>query len=122
LLPFGGPVGYKGFGLGMVVDLLGGALTGAGCGVMSKEKIGNGLLVEVVDPAAFVERDVFLRRVDDYVAYLRSAKAAPGVKEILMPGEPEFRMEDQRRRDGISVDDETWRQVCETAAALGATL
>lgn len=122
LLPFGGPVGHKGFGLGLAVDLLGGALTGAGCGAMSKEKIGNGLFIEVIDPSAFVERAEFLRRVDDYAAYIRSAKPAPGVKEILLPGEPEFSMEEQRRRDGIPVDDETWRQVREVATAVGVTI
>ena len=31
LLPLGGTVGYKGFGLGLIVDILGGALTGSGC-------------------------------------------------------------------------------------------
>ena len=31
LLPFGGVMGHKGYGLGVVVELLGGALSGAGC-------------------------------------------------------------------------------------------
>ena len=31
ILPFGGIVGYKGYGLGFVVDVLAGALSGAGC-------------------------------------------------------------------------------------------
>jgi uncharacterized oxidoreductase len=43
----------------------------------------------------------------------------PGVGEILIPGEPEARLEAQRRRDGIPIEDETWRQIEMLAAELG---
>jgi len=46
---------------------------------------------------------------------------APGVREIVMPGVPEFREEARRRREGIPVDAETWRQFAEMARGLGVT-
>jgi uncharacterized oxidoreductase len=43
----------------------------------------------------------------------------PGGGEILIPGEPEARLEAERRRDGIPIEDETWRQIETLAAELG---
>ena len=48
LLPFGGLMGYKGYGLGVVVELLGGALSGAGCARGRKARIGNGCFLLVI--------------------------------------------------------------------------
>ncbi|MGL5095110.1 MAG: Ldh family oxidoreductase [Planctomycetia bacterium] len=122
LLPFGGAVGHKGFGLSLVVDLLGGAATGDGCGAMPGVAVGNGLLIEVVDPTCFQTRDEYLRSVDEFLAYVRGSKPKPGVSEILLPGEPEFRTEDERRKTGVSVDDGTWGQLQKLAGQLGVTL
>ncbi len=49
------------------------------------------------------------------VDYVKSSKLAEGFSEILIPGEPERRERERRERDGIPVDDETWRQIRETA-------
>ncbi len=103
ILPFGGREGHKGYGLSVVVDLLGGLLSGAGAGFLT-ETIGNGLFIQVTDPAAFAERDEFLDRVDEFIAYLKSARTKPGVEEILLPGEPEIRTEARRRNEGIEID------------------
>ena len=44
---------------------------------------------------------------------------APGFDEILVPGEIEARQTERRLREGIPIDDETWRQIQETAAEVG---
>lgn len=118
LLPFGGDVGHKGYGLSLIVDMLGGALTGAGCGVMPGVGIGNGLLVEVLDPTLFQTWDDYQCNMDRYIAYVKSSQRKEGVDEILLPGEPEMRLEAKRRAEGIFIDDETWRQVAQTAREL----
>ena len=120
LLPLGGREGHKGYGLSVVVDLLGGVLSGAGCGFLTEE-IGNGLFLQVTDPAAFGEREVFLARVEKFLDYLRSSPRKEGVEEILLPGEPEERTA-ARRRSGIEIDDTTWSQVRDLAKGLGLTL
>lgn len=122
LLPLGGSVGHKGFALSLVDDILGGALTGDGCGGMPGVPIGNGLLIEVTNPEAFLDRREYLDRVEAFLAYVRSSKPRPGVGEILMPGEPELRTEAARRAEGVFLDDETWRQIGEVAAEVGVTL
>jgi uncharacterized oxidoreductase len=40
---------------------------------------------------------------------------------VLLPGEPERRSAERRGREGIPVDDGTWREVLEAAAKLGIT-
>jgi len=42
---------------------------------------------------------------------------AEGVKEVLLPGEPESRSREQRKRDGIPLPAETWRELRELAGA-----
>jgi hydroxycarboxylate dehydrogenase B len=49
---------------------------------------------------------------------VKSAEPAPGVAEVMIPGEPEARSERERRASGIPVEDETWRQIEEIAAEL----
>lgn len=119
LLPLGGEVGYKGFGLGLMVELLAGALSGAGCSREGPTHPGNALFVLAIAIDAFVDRHVFEQQVADFFAYVKSSPLQEGFAEILIPGEPEVRMEQRRRAEGIPIDDETWRQIQETAAALG---
>ncbi|MBI4607241.1 MAG: Ldh family oxidoreductase [Planctomycetes bacterium] len=120
LLPLGGREGHKGYGLSVLVDLLGGVLSGAGCGVMTAET-GNGLFLQLADPAAFGDREGFLDRVEAYIAYVRSARRRPGVDAILLPGEPERHEEARRRREGLEVDEGTWAQVLAAARELGVS-
>jgi uncharacterized oxidoreductase len=122
LLPFGGPVAYKGFALALMVDILCGALTGAGCSRQKPERIGNGLFVMVIDIQKLAPMDVFTREVQEFINYVKSEPLAPGFKEILLPGEPEQREEKKRRAQGIVIDDETWRQVREAAESVGAKI
>lgn len=122
LLPFGGPVAHKGYGLSVVVDALGGVLSAAGCGMMPGVPIGNGLLIEILDPKAFGDPDDFYQRMQAYVDYLKSARPRVGVDEILLPGEPELRTEARRRVEGFEIDEETWRQINGVAAEVGFDL
>jgi uncharacterized oxidoreductase len=52
--------------------------------------------------------------------WVRAAPLAPGAREILIPGEPEARLEAERRREGIPLDDTTWSQIQVVAAEIGA--
>lgn len=121
LLPLGGREGHKGYGLSIVVDLLGGALSGAGCGTMT-EKVGNGLFIQLTDPSCFCEREEFLDQIDRFTEYLKSSPLKEGVDDILLPGEPEQRTAARRREQGIDIDDGTWGQLIELAGTLGVEM
>jgi uncharacterized oxidoreductase len=119
LLPFGG---HKGFALGLATDILSGAISGAGCSRPSGKRVGNSFTATLLDPAVFRGQGEFDLDVNQLVDYVKSSKLAEGFNEILIPGEPERRERVRRERDGISVDDETWRQIRETGERYGVKM
>ncbi len=113
LLPF---AGHKGFALSMATDILAGAFSGAGCSRPTTNRVGNSFTAMLLDPAQLRDRTEFDADVDHLVDYVKSSKLAEGFTEILVPGEPERRERERRLKNGIPMDDETWRQIRETAA------
>lgn len=118
ILPFGGIAGHKGFGLSIAVDLLSGALGGSGCTRADAEREGNGVFLMALDIGAFISQDEFKAEADRFIEYLKSSRLMPGFDEILIPGEPEYNRKRKLEKEGISVDDETWRQIAETAVTV----
>ncbi len=53
----------------------------------------------------------FKRRIDDLIQAVKSSRLRPGFKEILIPGEPEFRTENKRLKEGIYVPEKTWEDI-----------
>ena len=112
LLPFGGTVSaHKGFGLSVIVDLLSGALTGAGCSQSEDARVGNGLFVLVMNVASFRGFPGFSAEIERFIGYLKSAKRAAGVDAIRVPGERGWEEQRRREQEGIPIDAETWAQI-----------
>ena len=112
ILPFGGAVSaHKGFGLSVIVDILAGALTGAGCSQGEDARVGNGLFVLVINVASFREFPGFSAEIERFIGYLKSAKRAAGVDAIRMPGERGWAEQRKREREGIPIDAATWQQI-----------
>jgi uncharacterized oxidoreductase len=122
ILPFGGNAAHKGYALAVVVDILAGALGGGGTSCGSERSGGNGLFIMAIDIEAFTGRDRFDEEVRNFVEHLKSSRLMPGFDEILVPGEVENRTRRQREKDGIEVDDETWRQLGEAGQSVGVPL
>ena len=125
ILPFGGPQAYKGFGLGLMLDLLAGGLSGGRCSNPNDPMagVGNAVVFVLFDPAAFGGVDHFLNQTDALTGYVRSCPTAPGGSGIVLPGDPERSAKAQRLADGIDIPDGTWNLLTKTAAELGvATL
>jgi uncharacterized oxidoreductase len=76
----------------------------------------------VVDIARFLPAATFRAQVDDLVRYLKTCPTTPGTERILTPGEPEMLTEAERRRSGIFVEDETWRQIEAVARECGVPI
>ena len=112
LLPFGGAVSaHKGFGLSVIVDILSGALTGAGCSQGEDARVGNGLFVLVMNVASFRGFPGFSAEIERFVGYLKSAKRADGIDAIRVPGERGWEEQRKREREGIPIDPETWAHI-----------
>ena len=112
LLPFGGAVSaHKGYGLSVIVDILSGALTGAGCSKGEDARVGNGLFVLAINVASFRGFPGFSAEIERFVRYLKSAKRAAGVDAIRVPGERGWEEQRKREREGIPIDAETWTHI-----------
>jgi uncharacterized oxidoreductase len=118
LLPLGGLAGHKGYGLAILTDLLGGALSGAGCVGQRKSSNGNGLFFQAVNIADFVPLADFVRDVKDLTAWIKSSRRRPGVEEIFLPGEAGYRTLKRRLAEGIPVDDNIWQEIMDIATRL----
>ena len=114
--PFGGAAGYKGTGLGIMVEMLSGTLKGDL--VTGDNIIGNGLCFIVINPGSFITTDMFKALADELVQYVKSCPLAEGSDGVLMPGEMDFNTKRERLENGIEIDDETWKQISDIAKKL----
>jgi uncharacterized oxidoreductase len=119
ILPLGGVVAHKGYSLGFVVELLGGLLSGQGCAAGERTMVSNGVLFTVYHIEHFTNLDTYYDEVEALIRYVKSSRIAPGFKEILAPGEPEFRTAQRKQIEGIDIDETTWATICEEARAFG---
>ncbi len=111
LLPLGGlaeGTGYKGYALSMVVEALCHALAGAAMSLnimavhgRGTQPTNTGHFFAAYRVDSFREVDEFKRDMDALVRTLRSCPPQPGVDSVLLPGEKEYIMSAQRRREGI---------------------
>jgi LDH2 family malate/lactate/ureidoglycolate dehydrogenase len=122
LMPLGG---YKGSGLAMMVEILSAILSG---GAMANEVGGirfRGKRVRVsqmflaIDVARFMPLDQFTARVEQLVGLMKSTPAAPGYDEVMVAGDPEWRMEAERRKNGIPIAEGNWEQLVKAAGRVG---
>ncbi|HLH22117.1 MAG TPA: Ldh family oxidoreductase [Chloroflexota bacterium] len=118
LAPFGGA---KGYGLGLVVEVLGGLLTGAGAGTVPHPsgRLPWGVFAVVIDPAAYTDPTAFKREVGAYFARLKTSRLAPGAREVLIPGERAFRLRREQLARGVQITDAVWAEVAALARTLG---
>jgi uncharacterized oxidoreductase len=110
---------HKGYGMSLAVEILAGILSGAGAASGEPSVFRNGTLIVCLDPARFMPAADFDAQVQALMGWVRSAPLAAGSEEILIPGEPEARTERERQARGITIDDETWRQVQASAREVG---
>lgn len=116
ILPIGG---HKGFGLGVVVEILAGALTGNGCTRPGAQRLEQGLLLMVFDPAQMRPPAAVHNDVEQFLAFVRSSRTRSPDGVILMPGEPEQRTKTDRLARGIAIDVTTWHQLTDSCQSLG---
>lgn len=124
ILPFGGPQTYKGFGLGLLLDMLCGGLSG---GFSSNPALamtgrGNAAVFVLFNPALFGGVEHFVQQTDGLSEFVRSCPRADGVAAITLPGDPELAAKRTRQAEGIPIPDGTWNLMTKTAAELGVTL
>ncbi len=109
ILPMGGNQGYKGFGLGLMIEIFTGAISG---GVTARPELypkkGNCVFMMLIDPGLFGGAEHFRAEVEQLVAYIRNCPRMDGCDEIMLPGDPERKLFERRKAAGLSLDAENW--------------
>src|SRR5712692_4505505 len=122
LMPLGG---YKGSGLAMMAEILcavlgGGAISTELGGIRIRgSQVRASQMFLAIDIARFIPLDEFRARMDRLIRTMKSTPPATGYSEVLVAGEPELRMEEERRSSGVPVGHGTWKALCEAADRLG---
>lgn len=120
ILPLGYPqAGHRGFGLAVVVDILAGALSGAGCTQADPPEAGNALFIWVLNVEAFGPKEEFLAETGRFIEWVKSSLPAAGFEEVVLPGENSHRILAQRECQGMWVDETAWAQIGRLAEELG---
>jgi LDH2 family malate/lactate/ureidoglycolate dehydrogenase len=129
LTPLGGAPemsSHKGYGLGVMVQLLSGALAGAAFGAADASNRGPGRGDNIghfflaLDPKVFRPEGAFERDVDELVDLLHATRASDAAAPVLVPGDPEAASRAARLRAGVPLPDtlvEKIRAVCERSGA-----
>jgi len=116
ILPFGG---HKGYALGVMIELMGGGLSGVGFPIQPAYRWDQGTLLVAINIEAFQPLADFQAMVADFRQRIKAMPRAPGHDEIFVPGELEWRTKQQRARDGIALPEVTWERLRELAQTLG---
>ncbi|HZP75948.1 MAG TPA: Ldh family oxidoreductase [Pseudolabrys sp.] len=103
--PIGGP---KGSGISMLMDVMGGIISGAACA----GEVGNqfldydrpqnvGHFLMAMRPDIHMPHDQYRQRMDKLTRSVHACPTAEGFSEVIMPGERERRLEAKHRRTGL---------------------
>jgi uncharacterized oxidoreductase len=116
LLPFGA---HKGYGLSVLIEIVGGLLSGAGIGSLPGYDGRFGTMLVAFDIAAFTSPDLFREQTEAFCRALAGTPPADGHREVLVPGEPEERIRRRRNRDGVPISEATWHELHALLPAMG---
>jgi uncharacterized oxidoreductase len=115
LLPFGD---HKGWGMSLVCELLGAALTGGKTqsGPKKRNATINCMLSIVISPERLGTSGLLSPEIDTFIGWVRSG----GNADVLLPGDPEARMTAERKAAGVPIDARSWADIVAAGRSVGA--
>lgn len=105
---------YKGFALGLLIEILTGSLLGRHMGkdldVGEYRTLTRGGVILVINPAIFRNMNAFQKENSKIVHDIKTSAKRKGVKEIFLPGEHAQHMQRQNIQNGyIEIEDSLWK-------------
>ncbi len=115
--------GHKGYGLAVMVHILGGALAGASFspirnrtqGPSDSHNIGHFFMA--IDPRAFRPEGEFQEDLDQVIDVLHGAKRADPAQPVLVAGDPEMATRSERLEQGVPIPADLMEQLRAVAAS-----
>jgi len=116
---------HKGYGLAVLVHILGGTLPGASFSPIRNRtqrpsdphNIGHFFLA--IDPRAFRDEGAFEEDLDQVIDVLHNAKPADPAQPVLVAGDPELTTRTERLENGVPVPDDLMVQLRAVVARAG---
>lgn len=118
IVPFGL---HKGYGLAIVAELLGGALSGNLTyqpGNSRDVGIKNGMFAIVFEPSRFGDIEAFRDEMEAFLTFVKESPPADPTAPVMIAGEPERKMRAHRVANGIPIDAKTWSDIRAAAESL----
>jgi uncharacterized oxidoreductase len=122
MLPLGGALGYKGYGLAMMIDAIAGGLSWAGCSSEAPTRGGSGYLALAIKIESFIDVAEYKKEVQRLIDWVKSSPTMPGVERIYLPGEIEAERQRKHEAEGITIPESIWEELVATAAELGVAV
>ena len=120
--------GHKGYGLGLMIEALAGALTGAGMTWQIRSWLSDDYSVPTQHGAAFVVLDAATihpdlpARIETLVDEVHNAPRADGVERLYVPGEMEWERLARASIDGVDLPSDVVSSLREAAALVDLDL
>lgn len=123
VLPMGGP---KGYGIGLIVEIMCGILTGAAFGPY----LGNmwndfenaqnvGQVFMAINIEKFLDIGIFLAQIGKMRDEIKALPKIQGVNEIYMPGEIELLKIKDRKKNGIPISEAVYNELAQLGNKWG---
>lgn len=113
------PIGdYKGYGLGMMIDIL--------CGILAQSPVGKDILpmysspIEarrnishffmVIDISKFISIDLFKKNLQDIIYRIRNLPPIKDNEEVMVAGDPEKKYFKERSEKGIPINESIFKE------------
>ena len=101
---------HKGYGLSLLVQLLGGAFSKAATPGVNEDD-GAGTFILAIDAGLLAGKDEYMKRATELVNQIKSAKPLPG-KQVILPGEHGDMLAKQAvDSNEIEIDDAIWNEL-----------
>ena len=120
ILPLGGTReqgSHKGYGLGLMVEVLATFLSGALPGMLDPSAMARHYFA-AYNISAFTDLDTFKDNMDKMLRTLKETRPAPGQERVLYPGLSEHEEEQDRRANGIPLHREVVQWYDDIASEL----
>lgn len=122
ILPLGGlDSGYKGFGLGLMVEALTSALGGYGRSDLPT-LWGASVYIQVISPRGFAGEEAFRRETEYFKNQCLSSEPIDPARPVRMPGARGLELKQQQLAHGVSLLPETEKSLLETGKKYGVYL
>jgi uncharacterized oxidoreductase len=121
MLPFGGIVAHKGYGLAVMIDAIAGGLSWAGCSSAKPTRGGSGYIALAINISSFIDPADFKRETKILHDWVKSSPTMPGHNKVYVPGEIESEMRAKRMAEGMPIEEPTWNAIVAAGASVGVT-